>query len=116
MRGSYAGFGPGQYTDFWGFLGLREGPVHFAGEHTSTFSQGYLNGGVESGERAAREVMNALGVPIRRSDEGQPVHRVDAAVSWPPAAATAGHRGRRAWNPHRAADAGSGHVRSPARR
>ena len=63
-RGSYAGFGPGQYTDFWGFLGLREGPVHFAGEHTSTFSQGFLNGGVESGERAAREVMNALGVPV----------------------------------------------------
>ena len=60
--GRYAGFGPGQYTDFWGFLGLREGPVHFAGEHTSTFSQGFLNGGVESGERAAREVMNALGV------------------------------------------------------
>ena len=63
-RGSYAGFGPGQYTDFWGFLGRREGPVHFAGEHTSTFSQGYLNGGVESGERTAREVMNALGVRI----------------------------------------------------
>jgi monoamine oxidase len=63
VRGSYAGFGPGQYTGFWGFLGLPEGPVHFAGEHTSTFSQGYLNGGVESGERAAREVMNALGIP-----------------------------------------------------
>jgi len=61
VRGSYAGFGPGQYTDFWEFLGVREGPVHFAGEHTSTFSQGFLNGGVESGERAAREVMNALG-------------------------------------------------------
>jgi len=64
VRGSYAGFGPGQYTDFWGFLGLREGPVHFAGEHTSTFSQGYLNGGVESGERTAREVMNGLGVSV----------------------------------------------------
>jgi monoamine oxidase len=60
-RGSYAGFGPGQYTDFWGFLGRPEGRVHFAGEHTSTFSQGYLNGGVESGERAAREVLSSLG-------------------------------------------------------
>jgi monoamine oxidase len=108
VRGSYAGFGPGQYTDFWGFLGLREGPVHFAGEHTSTFSQGYLNGGVESGERAAREVMNALGVPVQHSDEGQPAHRV--------AAATAGHRGRRAWSLQRATDIGSGHVRSLARR
>jgi monoamine oxidase len=64
VRGSYAGFGPGQYTDFWGFLERPEGPVHFAGEHTSTFSQGFLNGGVESGERAAREVMTALGVPV----------------------------------------------------
>lgn len=61
VHGSYAGFGPGQYTDFWGFLGRREGRVHFAGEHTSTHSQGYLNGGVESGERAAREVKDALG-------------------------------------------------------
>jgi monoamine oxidase len=57
IRGSYAGFGPGQYTDFWGCLGDPEGPVHFAGEHTSTHSQGYLNGAVESGERAAAEVV-----------------------------------------------------------
>lgn len=61
VRGSYAGFGPGQYTDFWGCLGDQEGPVHFAGEHTSTHSQGYLNGAVESGERAAREVISAVG-------------------------------------------------------
>lgn len=60
MRGSYAGFGPGQYTDFWGCLGDSEGPVHFAGEHTSTHSQGYLNGAVESGQRAAREVLSGI--------------------------------------------------------
>ena len=60
VRGSYAGFGPGQYTDFWGCLGDAEGPVHFAGEHTSTHSQGYLNGAVESGQRAAREVLSAI--------------------------------------------------------
>ena len=60
VRGSYAGFGPGQYTDFWGCLGDQEGPIHFAGEHTSTHSQGYLNGAVESGERAAREVLSAI--------------------------------------------------------
>jgi monoamine oxidase len=39
--------------------------VHFAGEHTSTHSQGYLNGAVESGERAAAEVLRALGVRPR---------------------------------------------------
>ena len=60
-RGSYAGFGPGQYTSYWGFLQKREGNVHFAGEHTSMHSQGYLNGGVESGERAARQVAKTLG-------------------------------------------------------
>jgi monoamine oxidase len=61
VHGSYAGFGPGQYTDYWGFLKRPEGKVYFAGEHTSTHSQGYLNGGVESGERAARQVVTSLG-------------------------------------------------------
>ena len=61
-RGSYAGFGPGQYTAYWGFLAKHEANVYFAGEHTSTHSQGYLNGGVESGERAARQVSKGLGV------------------------------------------------------
>jgi monoamine oxidase len=60
VRGSYAGFLPGQYTSYWGYLGKAEDGVHFAGEHTSTHSQGYLNGGVESGERAAQEVLAAL--------------------------------------------------------
>jgi monoamine oxidase len=64
-RGSYAGFLPGQYTRYWGYLKQPEGRVHFAGEHTSTHSQGYLNGGVESGQRAAREILDALGVPPR---------------------------------------------------
>ncbi|WP_408641693.1 FAD-dependent oxidoreductase [Solicola gregarius] len=60
VRGSYAAFLPGQYTRYWGYLGKAECGVHFAGEHTSTHSQGYLNGGVESGERAAREVLTAI--------------------------------------------------------
>jgi monoamine oxidase len=64
-RGSYAGFLPGQYTRYWGYLKRPEGRVHFAGEHTSTYSQGYLNGGVESGDRAAREVLTALGAVPR---------------------------------------------------
>ncbi|MET8977921.1 FAD-dependent oxidoreductase [Streptomyces sp. NPDC004539] len=60
-RGSYSSYRPGQYTKYWGWTGRREGRFHFAGEHTSTHSQGYLNGGVESGERVAREVLTALG-------------------------------------------------------
>lgn len=60
VHGSYAGFGPGQYTDFWGYLKTPEPGLYFAGEHTSTHSQGYLNGGVQSGQRAARQVLQRL--------------------------------------------------------
>ncbi len=63
-HGSYAAFGPGQMSTLWGYNLLPEGDVHFAGEHTSTYSQGYLNGGVESGQRAAIEVMTKLGVAV----------------------------------------------------
>jgi monoamine oxidase len=64
-RGSYLGFGPGQYTRYWGFLGAPEGRIHLAGEHTSTIGQGYLDGAIESGERAAREVLDDFGLARR---------------------------------------------------
>ncbi len=60
-RGSYAAFGPGQTTKFGLVAGQAEGPVHFAGEHTSTNFQGFLEGACESGERCAREVLSARG-------------------------------------------------------
>lgn len=63
-KGAYAAFAVGQYTRFWGGTGAPDGNAHFAGEATSTYSQGYLNGGVESGDRVATEVMRKLGVPI----------------------------------------------------
>lgn len=56
-RGSYSYWKVGQYTSFSGVEKERRGNVHFAGEHTSQDSQGYLNGGVESGERAADEIL-----------------------------------------------------------
>jgi monoamine oxidase len=59
--GSYALIRPGQYTAFYGIEGKPEGHVYFAGEHTSIESQGYLNGAVESGQRAAAEVLASLG-------------------------------------------------------
>jgi len=34
--------------------------VHFCGEHTSIDAQGYLEGAVETGERAAAEIISAL--------------------------------------------------------
>ena len=52
--------GPGQFTRFWGFVGKSEHRIHFAGEHTSRRALGYLEGAVESGRRAAREVLAGL--------------------------------------------------------
>ena len=66
-RGSYALFKPGQYAQFNGALDTPEGRVHFAGEHTSADWQGYLNGAVESGQRAGREVATALGVRMPKA-------------------------------------------------
>jgi monoamine oxidase len=60
-RGSYAAFLPGQYTRYYGYVGRPEGAIHFAGEHTATANQGFLEGAVESGERAADGVLAAIG-------------------------------------------------------
>ena len=41
--------------------GRRQGNCHFAGEHAASQDfQGYLNGAVESGERAAAEILADL--------------------------------------------------------
>jgi monoamine oxidase len=58
--GSYAYWRVGQYTSFAGVEREVEGRVHFAGEHTSIDFQGFMEGAVESGERAAAEVLAAL--------------------------------------------------------
>jgi monoamine oxidase len=36
------------------------GNIHFAGEHTSLDSQGYMEGGAETGKRAAQAVLRKL--------------------------------------------------------
>jgi len=59
-EGSYSYWKVGQYTRFAGVEKEIEGAVHFCGEHTSQDSQGYLNGAVETGERAAAEVLDAV--------------------------------------------------------
>jgi len=59
-RGSYSFWKVGQYTSFAGIEGRQEGNAHFCGEHTSVDFQGYLNGAVETGERAAGEVIDDL--------------------------------------------------------
>jgi hypothetical protein len=41
---------------------MREGNLHFAGEHTSPDFQGWMEGAAETGAFAAAEVLNDLGV------------------------------------------------------
>jgi monoamine oxidase len=59
-KGSYSYWKVGQYTSFAGIEKERQGTCHFAGEHTSIDFQGYLNGAVETGERAAGEILADL--------------------------------------------------------
>ncbi|MEH7415993.1 FAD-dependent oxidoreductase [Neobacillus drentensis] len=59
-KGAYSYWKVGQFTKFAGIPGEREGNIFFAGEHTSINYPGYLNGAVETGERAANEVINDL--------------------------------------------------------
>ena len=56
-RGSYSYWKAGQYTRFSGAEKEQSGNCHFCGEHTSQDFQGYLQGAVETGERAAGEIL-----------------------------------------------------------
>ena len=60
-RGSYASYLPGQWTGICGAEGERVRRLHFAGEHTSLDAQGFMEGGCETGERVAREILADLG-------------------------------------------------------
>lgn len=55
-RGGYAYFDPGFDPALRAWLARPAGRLFFAGEHTSIRWQGYMNGAVESGRRAAAEV------------------------------------------------------------
>ena len=59
-RGSYSFWQVGQYTRFAGIEGAQDGNAHFCGEHASIDAQGYLEGAVETGERAAGEILADL--------------------------------------------------------
>jgi monoamine oxidase len=59
-RGGYAFADPGFDPACKTLLSRRAGRVVFAGEHTSADFQGYMEGAVESGERAAAEVIRDI--------------------------------------------------------
>jgi monoamine oxidase len=54
-RGAYAWFRPGEMTTMLPRMVTPEGRIHFAGDHTSP-SPGWMNGALQSGNRAAGEV------------------------------------------------------------
>lgn len=55
--GDFCFFQPHQQLNFGNAIGSPEGRVHFAGEHTSYY-HGWVQGGIQSGIRAAREMNN----------------------------------------------------------
>ncbi|HVB27975.1 MAG TPA: FAD-dependent oxidoreductase, partial [Mycobacteriales bacterium] len=64
--GCYGGiFPPGVWSSFGAALREPVGDIHWAGTETATIWNGYMDGAVQSGERAADEVAGLLGVRLR---------------------------------------------------
>ena len=68
VRGAWVWAQPGEMARMYQAMRRAEGRVHFAGEHTSAFIA-YMNGAIESGERAAAEVLHASGCAVEAADE-----------------------------------------------
>ena len=58
-RGAYYHWGPGQVSRLSSHVSTPLGRVHFAGEHTAKLMSG-MEGAMESGERAALEILETL--------------------------------------------------------
>ena len=56
-RGSYMALAPGEVTAHWGALMHPAGRLFLAGEHATPL-QGFMEGAVESGQRAARMILS----------------------------------------------------------
>jgi monoamine oxidase len=59
--GPVAYMGPGVLIDYGSTMREPVGPIHWAGTETATYWTGYMEGAVQSGERAAQEALEALG-------------------------------------------------------
>lgn len=60
VHGAYSFWKVGQATTYGELAAAPEGSILFAGEHTSVENEGYLDGAVETGERAAHEILKSL--------------------------------------------------------
>jgi len=63
--GSYACLRPGDWSTLRGVMAEPVGPLFFAGEHCAAETQGFMEGGVESGEVAAAAVLRSRGIDAR---------------------------------------------------
>jgi monoamine oxidase len=59
-RGGTAYYKPGQFRSLLPHVARPEGRVHFAGEHTSVWIDGWMQGALESGHRVARDINAAV--------------------------------------------------------
>lgn len=64
--GSYACLRPGDWSTLRGVMGEPVGGLHFAGEHCALETQGFMEGGCESGELAAEAVLAGMGGLVRK--------------------------------------------------
>ncbi|HWB23215.1 MAG TPA: NAD(P)/FAD-dependent oxidoreductase [Gaiellaceae bacterium] len=67
---SYSYWKVGQYQSFSGYEGVRQGNIHFAGEHCSQDFQGFMEGGASEGVRAAQEILDDLSMPSHHRGHG----------------------------------------------
>ncbi|KGQ18256.1 Monoamine oxidase [Lysobacter dokdonensis DS-58] len=58
--GSYACLRPNDWSTLRGVMGESVGRLHFAGEHCALDTQGFMEGGCESGQLAAQAVLDSL--------------------------------------------------------
>lgn len=59
-KASYACYKVGQYTSIRGAEIKHVGQIYFAGEHCSSFFQGYMNGAAQTGDVAANKILKAI--------------------------------------------------------
>lgn len=65
-KGSYACYTVGQYTSIRGAEIKPVGNFYFAGEHCSSYYQGFMNGAAETGRMAAQNILQAVKANVQK--------------------------------------------------
>lgn len=76
--------GPGFLTHYGPYLAKPVGRVHYAATETASEWSGYMNGAVQAGERAAREILVNLGkIQSHQIHRQEPVSTDFPPFEWP---------------------------------